>query len=136
MTATPLILARGLPGSQPSAQVLDFSTLTVREQFSVVHTTDIFILAHGATVVNIIWLPQGPLIVDDIRAYASESDGGIPEVLSDKLMNSLPLVGASFASSPRTALVLRLIGISYNQVYQIYEPFSEVAFFLFTAQRR
>jgi hypothetical protein len=89
-----------------SAQVLDFSTLTVREQVSVVHATDVLILAHGAALMNVMWLPQGSLIVD-IRPYAYESDGGLIDAVLSALL-PLSFVHAPFHIRNSTGQVLEL----------------------------
>jgi len=60
-----------------SLSVVDMAHFTVQEQLSLAHSTDVFILVHGAALLNMLWLPAGAIVID-IHPYeftASTSRG-------------------------------------------------------------
>ena len=59
-----------------SVRVVDMGEYTQREQVSMAHSADIFILAHGAALMGMIWLPPGAVIVD-VLPYAFNNDHGV-----------------------------------------------------------
>jgi len=50
--------------SGASPRVVDMSNLSVREQVGLAHDTDIYVLVHGGALANLLWLPEGAMIVD------------------------------------------------------------------------
>lgn len=45
-------------------QVVDMAHLSVLEQVTIAHNTDIYVLVHGGALANILWLPPGALVID------------------------------------------------------------------------
>ena len=45
-------------------QVVDMADLSVEEQVTLAHSTDIYVLVHGGALANLLWLPPRAVVVD------------------------------------------------------------------------
>jgi hypothetical protein len=51
-------------GTGTVARLVDMAELSLREQISLSHDTDIYVLVHGGALANTLWLPPRALIID------------------------------------------------------------------------